>query len=252
MSLIIAPTNCPSCDSELEWVKDQLFCRNRDCSAQSTKKLQHFCKKLKIKGFGEKTLEKLDLISICDLLNYTTDYGLACGLGDKTATNLSNEVDRIRKNGIVVNDFISALSIPLVGDGVTRKITDSTIEEISYESLRAVGVGDKASTNLINWIGLDWKDIRTEFPDLIRVNIKKPTIITKGDVCITGKLIDFKSRTLAAQHLESLGWVVKKSVTKSVKYLISEDGNTANSSYKKALGNNTEILTIKNLEDKYE
>lgn len=250
MTQIIAPTNCPSCDSDLKWVKDQLFCRNINCSTQATKKLKHFCSKLKIKGFGEKTLEKLELISICDLLNYSTEYGLACGLGDKTASNLYKEIERVKKNGIDMCDFLSALSIPLVGDGVSRKITDSSIEEISYESLRAAGVGDIASTNLINWINWEWKNIRSDFPVLIRNNPKRVNIKAKGDVCITGKLNDFKSRTLATQHLENLGWVVKKSITKSVQYLISEDGNTANSSYKKALDNGIEILTIKDLEDK--
>lgn len=251
MQQIIAPTTCPTCNGELETVKDQLFCRNKSCSAQSTKRLAHFCNKLKIKGFGEKTLDKLELIDLHDLLNYTTDYGIACGLGDKTALNLHNEIQQVLNKGIPMNEFISALSIPLIGDGATRKIKDTNIESITYDSLRDVGIGDKAASNLINWINTEWYNIKKQIPKLLILNnVEQPKTIKKGDVCITGKLTNFKSRTLATKYLESLGWTVKASVTKSVKYLISEDGNTANSSYKKALDNGIEVITIKDLEDK--
>ena len=49
---ILPPTQCPSCDSVLEWVNDQLFCRNRACPAQNSKAVEHFAKTIKIKGLG--------------------------------------------------------------------------------------------------------------------------------------------------------------------------------------------------------
>jgi len=67
MIRIEPPTKCPSCGSQLELVKDQLFCRNPDCGAKSSKKLEHFAKTLKIKGLGPKTIEKLPLTSIPDI-----------------------------------------------------------------------------------------------------------------------------------------------------------------------------------------
>ena len=47
---ILPPTQCPSCDSVLEWVNDQLFCRNGSCPAQNSKAVEHFAKTIKIKG----------------------------------------------------------------------------------------------------------------------------------------------------------------------------------------------------------
>ena len=64
---IIIPTHCPACNSELDTVKDQLFCRNPNCPAQSSKKVEHFAKTLKIKGLGAVTIEKLDLQDYHDI-----------------------------------------------------------------------------------------------------------------------------------------------------------------------------------------
>ena len=56
---ILAPTHCPSCDSELDWVNDSLYCRNRLCPAQNSKAVEHFAKTMKIKGLGPASIEKL-------------------------------------------------------------------------------------------------------------------------------------------------------------------------------------------------
>ena len=247
---IVAPTNCPSCGSDLVWVKDQLFCRNKSCPAQSTKKLQHFCKVLKIKGFGEKTLEKLELSHINDLLDYTTEYGVSVGLGEKTATNLYNEVQKRLDLGINVSDFIAGQSIPLVGATISNKLTGD-ISDITFEVLKELGVGDKAATNLISWVDNEWPSLSNRWNQYLKISKPITTAANniKGDVCITGKLDNFKNRTDAALHLQSLGWNVKKSVTKTVKYLICEDGNTSSSSYKKAIENDIKVLTIEQLED---
>ena len=44
MQEIIIPTHCPACNSELDVVNDQLFCRNPDCPAKSSKRIEHFVK----------------------------------------------------------------------------------------------------------------------------------------------------------------------------------------------------------------
>ena len=59
MRKIIPPTNCPSCDSELEFVNDQLFCKNDSCPSQWDKKVVNFASSLKIKGLGPAAVSKL-------------------------------------------------------------------------------------------------------------------------------------------------------------------------------------------------
>ena len=64
---IVPPTNCPACNSELEFVNDQLFCLEYSCSAKSAKRLEHFAKTLKIKGLGPSTIDRLGLFDYDDI-----------------------------------------------------------------------------------------------------------------------------------------------------------------------------------------
>ena len=73
MRQIVPPTNCPACNSELELVNDQLFCRNPQCPAQWDKKVEHFASTLKIKGLGPATLNKLQIQDYQELYTLTVD-----------------------------------------------------------------------------------------------------------------------------------------------------------------------------------
>ena len=61
---ITPPKNCPSCNSVLKWVKDQLFYMNDRCPTKNSKLVEHFAKSLRIKGLGPKTVDKLLLDNI--------------------------------------------------------------------------------------------------------------------------------------------------------------------------------------------
>jgi len=248
---ILAPTQCPSCSSVLERVNDQLFCRNtEDCPAQSTKRLQNFCKKLKIKGFGEATLEKLDLRNFNDLLTLTSDYAQSKGISEHMANKLVQVlVDRVRI-GISPNDFLAACSIPLIGDGAMRKLSFDLVSNITFNMCKMQGIGDKAAENLTNWIELDWPILKQLWEPTFTKEKETAVVSTLPAVSITGKLDNFPNRTSAQAYLQALGFEVKSSVTKSIKYLISEDGSES-SSYKKAINNGIQILTIKDLEEIY-
>lgn len=250
---IIAPTECPVCGSSLELVNAQLFCRNSECPAQTSKKVQHFCKVLKIKGFGETTLNKLGITHINELLHL--DAKNMSGVGDKTRSNLINQVeDRLRRR-IPVSEFIQAQSIPLVGSSLSSKLDGLDFDAITEDALKSLGAGDKATANLLDWLHNDWfgdlENHWAKYIDTTKTKTEGMVAETKGDVCITGKLNDFPNRNAAAEYLKTIGWNVKSSVTKTVKYLVCEDDTKINSSsYKKAQSLGIEILKIKDLEDK--
>lgn len=252
---ILLPTECPSCGSELEMVNSQLFCRNtKSCPAQSTKRVQHFCKVLKIKGFGEVTVNKLGISHISELLTLTEEFCKTKGIGDKTSSNLVAQIqDRLNKK-IFVSDFIAGMSIPLVGTSLAKKLGTIKIGDLSYETIKEVGGGDKAANNLMSWVETDWiPELSNEWNQYLITEAKSSvnTAPVKGAVCITGKLNNFPNRKAAAEHLASLGWEVKSSVTKNTQYLVCEDeSKTGSSSYKKAQSLGISIVTIKDLEDK--
>lgn len=250
------PTQCPSCGSKLDLVNGQLFCRNKsNCPAQSSKLIENFCTKMKLKGFGPKTIEKLELTKISELF-YLTEEDLVGAVGSKVAAKLISELNTKVRGDIDFGSVLGSLGIPLIGEVAAKKLSQNCT---SFHDVKADG---KAGENYKTWLNspqgkdvieLPWKfstGIRGTKADIIIMDdlVAQPNGIT---VCITGSLQDFANRTDATNYLESLGYTVKKSVTKDVKYLICEDeSKRSSSSYKKAETNGIEILSIKELLEK--
>lgn len=232
------PTECPTCGNLLKLIKDQLFCYADDCPAQSSKKLVGFCKRLKIKGFGEKTCEKLDFATILDLDKFSVSYAVECGISPKVAQNLQ---DQLSGKIVDFSSFLAAFSIPLIGDTASRKLAENanSIEELSLTTL-----GDKAKISLTRFIDTEWKNKYSQGLSFITIAKTKTVTLEKGEVCISGKLNGL-TKAQAEVKINEAGYTVKATLTKSCVYLISEDGKES-SKVKKAKQNN---ITIKTLEE---
>lgn len=239
------PTNCPCCDYPLDMVNMQLFCRNSACSAQLFKKLENFAKVLGIKGFGPKTIEKLNLSDLTELFYMDFDTVKEI-LGEKTTTKLFDEVERSK--GADLATVLAAMSIPLVGGTASNKIASvvNSIEEITPETCKAAGLGEKVTFNLLNWINSEYIEMKEFLPFSFKSN-KVSSSNTDGDtICITGKLSSYKTKAEAANILAAAGFKVVESVTKTLKYLVDED-DKGSSKRKKADEYGVTIIT--NLKD---
>ena len=248
--IIQPPTECPSCGSTLELVNSQLFCRaGSKCPAQNASVVQNYCKKLKIKGVGPATIEKLGIASIEDLYNVSEDT-LINTMGERMAEKLYSELKRSTTQNL--SAFIAAVNIPLIGDTAGRKLGQviSTPSEISPSTCNAASLGAKATSHLLAWVTNEWVGKLDSLP-INFIEQEQPVtgqVETRGTVCITGKLNDFKNRAEAAEFLASIGYVNKTSVTRVVSYLICEDPTkVGSSSYKKAEALGIPILSIEEL-----
>ena len=227
------PTNCPCCDYTLEWVNDQLFCRNTACSAQLNKKLEHFCKTLGIKGFGPKTVEKLQISDITEIY-YLDVQQVAEGLNsERTAIKLLDEIERSKTADLAT--VLAAFSIPLIGNTASAKICSvvSHIDEITHEKCKQAGLGEKATANLLTWIETEYTELKEFLPFSFRSNVQVTGGVDGPTVCITGKLTSFKTKSAASEALTAAGYKVVDSVTKTLCYLIDE-ANDNSSKRKKA------------------
>ncbi len=226
MQKIIPPSLCPSCDTKLEWVKDTLYCRNNDCPSRTHKAILHWAKTLKIKGLGPKSIEKLELSSIEDIYDLTIEFMEAALGSEKLALKLNLEIEKSKLASL--NLTLPAFGIPLIGNSATQKLSSglSNLNELTTEKVIQTGLGPKAAFNLVDWYNNKFqpylqdalKDFNFEFE-----KINKPKI-TKGVVCISGKLKSFKTKAEAVEVLENLGYKVKSSLTKDVTILINEGG----------------------------
>lgn len=228
------PTNCPCCDYPLILVNSQLFCRNSSCSAQLNKKLEHFCKVLSIKGFGEKTIEKLGLSDLTEIYYLDRDQLVEALSSTKMADKLLNEIEKSRTADLAT--FLAAMSIPLFGNTAAAKLCSvvNTIDDITADTCKQAGLGEKVTQNLLEWLATEFKDMREFLPFSF-----KSTLINTSDagdkpsVCITGKLLSVKTKAEATTMLVAAGYHVVDSVTKKTTYLLDE-GDKGSEKRKKA------------------
>lgn len=223
MIKIEIPKNCPCCEYPLIFVNSQLFCRNTACSAQLFKKLENMCKVLQIKGFGPKTIEKLNLQDITELFFLDIET-VAEALGEKTAIKLLDEIERAK--GADLATVLASMSIPLVGGTASTKIATvvTSIDEINNETCKQAGLGAKVTENLLNWIATDFQEMREFLPFDFKSQKKKVSNTDAKHVCITGKLKSFSKKADAEQVLLAAGFILVDSVTKTTDILVDEEG----------------------------
>ena len=239
---ITIPTNCPCCDYPLEWVNDQLFCKNSSCSAQLGKKLEHFSKTLGIKGLGAKTIEKLELADITELY-YLEESDIASALGsERLAEKLVDEINRSRSASLA--QVLASFSIPLIGQTASQKISKvvNHIDEITAEKCSEAGLGEKATENLVTWLNTEFPEMREFLPFSFQSDNQTSTHDANSKtVCITGKLQSFKTKQEAYRLLETAGFKITETVTKTLDYLVDES-NRSSSKRKRAEELNIKII----------
>ncbi len=239
------PKFCPCCDYPLIMLGEQLFCKNGGCSAQLNKKLEHFTKTLGIKGFGPKTIEKLNLADITEL--FYLDYDeLVSAVGKTTATKLLDEINKAKNADLAT--VIASFAIPLVGNTASTKICSvvSSIDEITTETCKQAGLGDKVTANLVSWIETDLPEMRQFLPFSFKSEQRTTANANGKTVCITGKLTTYKTKAEAYKALEDAGYKIVESVTKATDYLVDEgDKGSTKRSKAESLG----IPIISNIEN---
>lgn len=244
--IIQIPTNCPCCDYPLELVNAQLFCRNLACGAQLSKKIEHFCKTLSIKGLGPKTVEKLNLGDITEIF-WLEESDLVSALGsDKLAEKLIIEISKATKADLAT--VLTSFAIPLVGGTATTKICAvvDNIDQITAETCEQAGLGAKVTENLLTWLSTDFLEIREFLPFDFKSNRVELTNTDGMTVCITGKLSSYKTKSEAAKVLAAAGFKVVETVTRTLNYLVDEDNK---SSTKRKKAEEYGITIITNLKD---
>ena len=236
------PTECPCCNYPLELVNDQLFCRNTACGAQLNKKVEHFCKTLGIKGMGSRTVEKLGLSDITELF-YLDSAQVVESLGsEKVALKLLDEIERSKSADLAT--VIASFSIPLVGATASKKLCEvvTSVDEISYDTCKQAGLGDKVTQNLVACLETDFQEMREFLPFSFKSQKNSSTNSNQKTICITGKLSSYKTKAEAYKSLEEAGYTPVESVTKATDYLVDEE-DKGSSKRKKAESLGITIIT---------
>lgn len=238
---IEVPTICPSCSSELVRKNEQLFCENAGCEGKEAQKIEHFAKTLKIKGLGPSTISKLKISNISDIYSLSLEEMVERLDSVKIAGKVFDEIQKSKSCSL--QELLPAFSIPLIGKTASEKLCGvlTDLDDLSEDVCKKAGLGPKATSNLISWFEVDYSTIYKGLPFSFKTKkVAKPNIV-KGVVCITGKLVSYKTKSEAEKLLVEAGYSVKSTLTKDVTILVNESG-IESAKTKKARDNGVSIV----------
>lgn len=249
------PDKCPFCGVKTFIQDDFLYCSNPNCCMKFINLLKHFTGKkgLDIKGLSEATLQKLmdwgwlnNYQELFNLANFRDEWITKAGFGPKSVDNILNAIENAKNCELW--QFISALSIPLIGVTFSKEIAkhektwDNFIQHIEenydftqwsnfgYEMYAALHNFDYKEANILAHQILNLKN------SLVNTSTANTNINTLSGLifCITGKLEHFQNRDELISFIEDKGGKVTSSVSKKTNYLVNNDVNSTSSKNIKA------------------
>jgi len=238
---MIIPVNCPSCKTILEIKNKHLICTNPTCKEQQIQKIIYYCKKSDMENFSEasiRTLYNEEVVSsIIELYTLNWDNVESIdGFGKKKVKKIKEEIKKSKNCNI--QEFVSRLSIPLVGIKAMKKLEINTVKEFwAFRNTQYVIGQNLHDYKLENTVFISFL-----MKELLVTDIKE----TKGDdrpkVAMTGKY-DKMNRKELISLIEQIGNEFVSSVTKDTDILICADVNGTSSKLVKAKKNGIKLIS---------
>ena len=271
LTYIDIPTKCPVCGSDTYVKDDFLYCSNPNCDGKFINQLVHFCGKkgLDIKGLSEATLQKLvdwgwinNYQELFSLSNFRDEWIKKPGFGQKSVDKLLSIIEEVRYCELW--QFISALSIPLIGSTYAKEIAKKCKDWFSFREYieknydftdwDRFGYEMNDSLHRFNYSQADdlaykildihnslWIDPQGTTPTIKFSEVNGKTFV------ITGAVHQFQNRDEVKTVIETHGGKVTASVSKNTDYLINNDINSTSSKNIKAKQLGIPIITEEQL-----
>jgi DNA ligase (NAD+) len=258
-------TRCPICGEPTEVVESDsgvynIICGNPSCEGKLLNHIDHYLgiKGLNVKGISKATIGKLidwgwinELGDIYKLDGYKTEWISKEGFGKASVEKILNAINASR-SGVLLQNFLSALGIPLVGKTVAKTITnyyptwDDFREAIGGDWTEFEGFGPEISRAINNFDYSAADEIVKLFTwaeDQSNEKQDEAPAIKDKVFCITGKVTRFKNRDELKADIESYGGKVVGSISSKVNYLINNDSTSTSAKNKAAKAANIPIIT---------
>ena len=271
LTYIDIPAKCPVCGSDTYIKDDFLYCSNPNCDGKFINQLVHFCGKkgLDIKGLSEATLQKLvdwswinNYQELFSLSNFRDEWIKKPGFGQKSVDKLLSTIEEVRYCELW--QFISALSIPLIGSTYAKEIAKKCKDWFSFREYveknydftawDRFGYEMNDSLHRFNYSQADdlaykildihnslWVDLQATTPTIKFSEVNGKTFV------ITGAVRQFQNRDEVKATIETHGGKVTASVSKNTDYLINNDINSTSSKNIKAKQLGIPIITEEQL-----
>lgn len=234
------PSQCPSCQSDLQHYEDEvaLRCINPICPSQLMSKLEHFASRdaMNIAGLGSSIVEKLflaDLVKdVADIYKLTVDDLLTLdGFKEKSADKLYQAIQSSKSNS--AERLLFGLGIRHVGSKASKILLENfgdldSLAQASQEEIASLeGLGQVIAKSLTSFFAssgaqqllAELKENAVNLTYLGQV-ADENAALSGLTVVLTGKLERMK-RGEAKAKLEALGAKVAGSVSKKTNLVVA-------------------------------
>ena len=257
---------CPICGQPVEIITSDsdvknVMCTNPACPGKLVNILDHFCGKkgLDIKGLSKKTFEKLadwgwvnGITDIPKLKEHRNDWINKPGFGVGSVDKILNSVETAFSDAYL-NNFISAIGIPLIGSTVAKDISKKVDSWAGFRNLI------DTNFDFTSWAGFGYEMNKSlhdfdysEADELVKFitfrseeeKHEDKNVQLDGKIfVITGKLLYHSNRQQLVDKIEAAGGKVASAVSQKTNYLVNNDINSTSAKNKKALALNIPIIT---------
>jgi DNA ligase (NAD+) len=265
------PKNCPFCNSPTiikysESGIKTLHCTNPDCSCRLINKLDHFAsrKAMDIKGLSKATLEKLinwgwidSIYDIYRLNEHSSEWKRKPGFGAASVNKILEAIENSKN--CTLDKFITAIDIPLIGSTIAKDLMkhfhtwqefrNAVKEDYSFWKLPGFGLEMDAAITSFDFTEADRLTELMNFNSEETVEVE--STLAGMNICITGKLKEFKNRDSFIAAVEAHGGKVTGSVSRKTAILVNNDSESESSKNKTAKSYNIPILTEQEFIEKY-
>ena len=261
---------CPICGQPVEIVTSDsdvknVMCTNPACPGKLVNILDHFCGKkgLDIKGLSKKTFEKLadwgwvnGITDIPKLKEHRNDWINKPGFGVGSVDKILNSIETAFSDAYL-NNFISAIGIPLIGSTVAKDISKKVDSWAGFRNLI------DTNFDFTSWAGFGYEMNKSlhdfnysEADELAKFITFRTEDETRQDksvkldgkiFVITGKLIYHSNRQQLVDKIEAAGGKVSSAVSAKTDYLVNNDIQSTSAKNKKALELKIPIITEEEL-----
>lgn len=235
---IVFPDRCPSCDSKLVKLPDEVAvrCINIACPAQAILRIKHWASReaMDIRGLGDATVRLLynkGLVKDVGDLYYLklTDLVKLPGFAEKSALNLLRAIEESKNRPL--DRVIYGLGIRYVGSTTAKKLADIVnsiwdFKDIPLERLMKLeGVGYKVARSVKEFFSRPENLKVIEKLEKAGVNLKKRKVekvadVLRGKTFVFTGTLDCCSREKAGEIVEMLGGKFSNSITSRTTYLV--------------------------------
>ena len=255
------PSECPVCGRPTEVVESvtgtrTLKCTNAGCPARELAKFKRFVSAdcMDIEGLAGETLAKFIakgwIKSFGDIFRLgakTDEIAVMEGFGRKSAENLRAAIEKARVRP--ANRFLMALSIPLCGHDVSKRLLGAMgLRELLARAKAAKsgdefasidGIGPVKSEKFVAWCQDEAN--QASLDDLLAEVTPEDVKAAGSDgrcagltFVVTGDVHHFPNRDALKEYVEREGGKVSGSVSGKTSYLINNDINSTSGKNKKA------------------